>query len=226
VFRKVPEELQIHSASGSFFTIFSFVLMFFLMYSHWQSYQYAGTRQYIEMDSHQEDLLRLNFNISLLNIPCQHASVDMADHMGQQFVNITRHVRHFRLVTSKTNGNTIRSDEIIMKEENFPIWGSVSRQTHAGIHYSMPLTTKNFDDFMQKYELVLVNYYTPWCPYCKQLNPEWEKVAAQLRDHPEYSERVTLASVDCTDPQAVWLCRRAHIRAFPSMLVCMFLYVF
>uniref|UniRef100_H3H9T5 Endoplasmic reticulum vesicle transporter C-terminal domain-containing protein n=2 Tax=Phytophthora ramorum TaxID=164328 RepID=H3H9T5_PHYRM len=31
-----------------------------------------------------------------------------------------------------------------------------------------------------------------------------------------------MASVDCTDPDAVWLCRRAHIRAFPSMLIYMY----
>ncbi|RLN48262.1 hypothetical protein BBJ28_00000815, partial [Nothophytophthora sp. Chile5] len=33
---------------------------------------------------------------------------------------------------------------------------------------------------------------------------------------------VRMASVDCTDPEAVWLCRRAHIRAFPSMLIYMY----
>jgi thiol-disulfide isomerase/thioredoxin len=217
----VPEELQIGSASGRFFSLFSFALMGFLIMSHYQSYTYMGTKSIVTLDEHQEDRLRINFNVSLLAVPCAHASVDVSDHMGQRFVNVTRHIRHFRLGSSKEGSEVARLDEIVMDDHDkgIPIWGGTDRSTHKGVHYSTPLTNDNFDDYMRKYELVLVNFYAPWCPFCQQLNPEWERAAAQLDDHPEYSERVKMASVDCTDDKATWLCRRAHIRAFPSMLV-------
>ncbi|TMW58524.1 hypothetical protein Poli38472_010083 [Pythium oligandrum] len=221
LFRKIPEELQMNSSSGLLFSVVSLVTMTMLLFSHYRAFMSEGTRTYVTLDSHQEDQLRINFNVSLLAIPCDHASVDLSDHMGQQFTNITRHVRHFRLASGKSDFAVKRLDEVVLDDhaDGIPVWGGADRQTHRGVHYSTPLTTTTFTEFMSKYELVLVNYYAPWCPFCQKLNPEWERAAAQLQDHPEYSERVRMASVDCTDDDAIWLCRRAHIRAFPSMLI-------
>ncbi|GMF13972.1 unnamed protein product [Phytophthora lilii] len=195
-----------------------------LLLTHWEAYRLQSTKTTVVMDEHQEDRLRVNFNVSLLNVPCAVASVDLEDHMGQRFTNLTRHIRHFRLATDRRADQLQRLDEVVIDnhEKGIPVWGGVHRDTQTSVHYSTPLTSKTFDDFMAKYELVLVNFYAPWCPYCHQLHPEWERAAAQLPDHPEYSEMVRMASVDCTDPDAVWLCRRAHIRAFPSMLIYMY----
>ncbi|ETN02167.1 hypothetical protein F441_17067 [Phytophthora nicotianae CJ01A1] len=224
-FRHVPEDLKVHTYSGSFFSLLSFAIMGLLLITHWEAYRYQSTKTTVVMDEHQEDRLRVNFNVSLLNVPCSVASVDLEDHMGQRFTNLTRHIRHFRLAADRSSNQVERLDEVVIDnhEKGIPVWGGVHRDTKgANVHYSTPLTTKNFDDFMAKYELVLVNFYAPWCPFCHQLHPEWERAAAQLPDHPEYSEMVRMASVDCTDPEAVWLCRRAHIRAFPSMLIYMY----
>lgn len=220
-FRKVPDELQVHSSSGAFFSLCSFLVMGFLILSHYQSYRRASTRSIVTLDSHQEDRLRINFNVTLTAIPCRYASVDLSDHMGLKLTNITRHVRHFRVISSLSSNQTQRLEEVVIapSERALPVWGGAQRSAAEGIHYSTPLTTTTFSEFMQKYELVLVNYYAPWCPYSQVLHPEWERAAAQLQDHPEYAERVMMASVDCTDDNAAFLCRRAHVRAFPSMLI-------
>ncbi|CAH0487931.1 unnamed protein product [Peronospora farinosa] len=221
-FRHVPEDLKVHTYSGSFFSLLSFAVMGMLMLTHWKSYREQSTKTIVVMDEHQEDRLRVNFNVSLLNVPCTVASVDLEDYMGQRFTNLTRHIRHFRLATDGKTNEVQRTNEVVIDnhEKGVPIWGGVHRDTQGeNVHYSMPLTRKTFDDFMAKYELVLVNFYAPWCRFCHELHPEWERAAAQLPDHPEYSEMVRMASVDCTDPEAMPLCRRAHIRAFPSMLI-------
>uniref|UniRef100_M4BE25 Thioredoxin domain-containing protein n=2 Tax=Hyaloperonospora arabidopsidis (strain Emoy2) TaxID=559515 RepID=M4BE25_HYAAE len=222
-FRRVPEDLKVPTSSGSFFSLVSFTAMGFLLLSHWSAYTEPRTKTTVVLDEHQEDRLRVNFNVSLFNVPCAVASVDLEDFMGQQFTNLTRHIRHFRLATDSETMQVHRMDEVVIDnhEKGIPVWGGVHRETapDGNVHYSTPLTSKTFDDFMAKYELVLVNFYAPWCVFSHQLHPEWERAAAQLPDHPEYSEMVRMASVDCTDPDAIWLCRRAHIRAFPSMLI-------
>ncbi|CEG45504.1 protein pdi-like 5-4 [Plasmopara halstedii] len=224
-FRHVPEDLKVHTYSGSFFSLLSFAAMGLLLLNHWNAYQYQSVKTTVVMDEHQEDRLRVNFNVSLLNVPCAVASVDLEDHMGQRFTNLTRHIRHFQLAADTSTNKIQRLNEIIIDnhKKGIPVWGGVHRDTQgAKVHYSTPLTAKNFDDFMAKYELVLVNFYAPWCPFCHQLNPEWERAAAQLPDHPEYSEMVRMASVNCEDPDAVWLCRRSHVRGFPTMLIYMY----
>nr|CCA20033.1 thioredoxinlike protein putative [Albugo laibachii Nc14] len=222
LFRKVPEHLSERSSLGTVFTVLTLVLSVYLITVNFRSYQDTSIHSIVVMDDHQEDQLRINFNISLLAIPCQFASVDVSDYIGMQLINITRHLRHFQLATTAHSpGNVQRVQEIVIHDgdKGLPTWGGVSRTTREGVHYSHQLDTETFDMFMKKYELVLINYYAQWCPFSQQLNPEWEEAAAQLRDHPEYSETVAMATVDCTDQKSAWLCRRAHVRAFPSMLI-------
>ncbi|ETN14549.1 hypothetical protein PPTG_22149 [Phytophthora nicotianae INRA-310] len=197
LFKTVPEDLKVDTYSGRFFSLLPFAIMGLLL--------------------HQEDRLRVNFTVSLFNVPCSVASVDLEDRMGQRFTNLTRHIRHIRLAADRSSNEVQRLDEVVIDnhEKGIPVWGDVHRDTK--VQYSTPLTTKNFDDFMAIIELVLVTFYAPWCPFCHQLHPEWECTSAQLQDHPEYSEMVRMTSVDCTDPEAhvhaLYLQRTAQDRA-------------
>ncbi|RLN85664.1 hypothetical protein BBJ28_00024883, partial [Nothophytophthora sp. Chile5] len=77
--RHVPEDLQVHTIGGSFFSLLSFVVMGLLLVTHYEAYKAQSTKTTVVMDEHQEDRLRVNFNVSLLNVPCAVASVDLED---------------------------------------------------------------------------------------------------------------------------------------------------
>jgi thiol-disulfide isomerase/thioredoxin len=71
---------------------------------------------------------------------------------------------------------------------------------------------------MQHYDVVVVNFYAPWCPWCQRLAPVWEAVTDSV--HQRYSEedlRLRFAKVDCT--VQVDLCRKNQITAFPSIRI-------
>jgi thiol-disulfide isomerase/thioredoxin len=56
-----------------------------------------------------------------------------------------------------------------------------------------------------------VEYYAPWCGYCKQFAPQYVKVAKSLQG------LALVAAVNCDDKANARLCRAANIQGFPTI---------
>lgn len=54
------------------------------------------------------------------------------------------------------------------------------------IDISKPLDHKEFGVTLHRYPIVVVNFYAPWCPFCKRMEPSWE--AASKAVHEKYPE--------------------------------------
>jgi len=80
-----------------------------------------------------------------------------------------------------------------------------------GVEHVLTLTQSNFDSTLADNDLVLVEFFAPWCGHCKRLAPEYEKAASEL-----YGE-VPLAKVDCTVEKE--LCERYEVQGFPTIKI-------
>ncbi|KAJ6003212.1 hypothetical protein N7451_005759 [Penicillium sp. IBT 35674x] len=74
------------------------------------------------------------------------------------------------------------------------------------------LTQASFQDFIEENDLVLVNFYAPWCHYSKELAPNFEQAATVLK-----TDNIPLAKVDCTVERG--LCSYYGIRGYPTLKV-------
>ncbi|KAI5291958.1 protein disulfide-isomerase precursor [Ascosphaera acerosa] len=74
------------------------------------------------------------------------------------------------------------------------------------------LTTETFKDFIGEHELVLAEFYAPWCGHCKALAPEYELAAEQLAE-----KDIPVVKVDCT--QEMDLCREQGVQGYPTLKV-------
>ena len=74
------------------------------------------------------------------------------------------------------------------------------------------LTKDTFDDFVKTNDLVLAEFYAPWCGHCKALAPEYEDAATQLKD-----KKIKLAKVDCTEEAD--LCQSFGVEGYPTLKV-------
>ena len=58
---------------------------------------------------------------------------------------------------------------------------------------------------------VLVDYWAPWCSYCRRINPAYEKVAAQ------YGDELAVVKVNIDDEPL--LAEQEHIEVIPTLVL-------
>ena len=78
----------------------------------------------------------------------------------------------------------------------------------------MTAVNYNFEDFhraLHEGKTVLVDYWAPWCSYCRRINPAYEKIAEQ------YGQQFVVAKINIDDePQIV---NQEHIEVIPTLVL-------
>lgn len=74
------------------------------------------------------------------------------------------------------------------------------------------LTSENFTQVVSSSELMLVEFYAPWCGHCKRLAPDYSKAAKDLMEH-----GIALAKVDAT--QETDLAQQYGVTGYPTLKV-------
>ncbi|OLL25736.1 Protein disulfide-isomerase, partial [Neolecta irregularis DAH-3] len=76
----------------------------------------------------------------------------------------------------------------------------------------LQMTKATFDDFVKDHELLLAEFYAPWCGHCKMLAHEYEQAATKLKE-----QNIPLIKVDCTEEED--LCSEQEVQGYPTLKV-------
>ncbi|ORY98788.1 thioredoxin-like protein [Syncephalastrum racemosum] len=85
-------------------------------------------------------------------------------------------------------------------------------QTVLAADKVISLDQSNFDKQVLNEDLMLVEFFAPWCGHCKALAPEYEKAAGILEE-----KDIKLGKVDCTENQD--LCQEYEVRGYPTLKI-------
>jgi thiol-disulfide isomerase/thioredoxin len=163
------------------------------------------------------DELRVNFNVTLERLPCAYVSMELHNSIGTHRTNITRNIIKYQV---KTKGEVSHIVGVMDASEPRRITIQEVADTappEALNAKPVTLTPDNFESYVAKHDVVMVDFFAPWCVWCQRLHPVWENAAHEFAR--EFGPRkVGVAWVDCTMPQQDELCHTHHINAFPTIV--------
>ena len=76
---------------------------------------------------------------------------------------------------------------------------------------AMNINKEQFDKAMESGKAILVDFWAPWCSYCRRIGPAYDKVAAQ------YAESLDVVKVNIDDEPL--LANLEHIEVIPTLVL-------
>lgn len=226
-FRSVPKDLAEASASGALMTLVAIVVCSVLFMCEVTAFLTTKMRTDIVIDSNQDSQLRINFDVHMLDMSCDHITVGVWDAFGTDRMNITRNVQKQRTDhMGQDKGHAYTEDELIelefsdktfTKEERAELdadWSSSSDQ----------FKHDSFQSVVDAHDFTFVNFYADWCPHCRQFGPAWTKFEEginsgqaehEIKDADGVKANVRVLKINCVDFEET--CQEQKIHSFPSI---------
>ena len=76
---------------------------------------------------------------------------------------------------------------------------------------AMNINKEQFDKAMESGKAILVDFWAPWCSYCRRIGPAYDKVAAQ------YAQSLDVVKVNIDDEPL--LANLEHIEVIPTLVL-------
>lgn len=148
---------------GAVMSICAICVMAILFLSETMAFARTNLVTSIGIDENDAPQIRLNFNITLLDLHCDYVSVDVWDALGTNKQNVTKNVDKWQIDEEGTRR--------IFSGRNRDV-REVAHETHdmtlAQMHeanegsFLTDLTKDTFDEFMEENPMAFVDMYAPW----------------------------------------------------------------
>lgn len=182
MYRKVPTDLLEGTKRGSFFSICALGIMFTLFYLETQAFFTKTLIADLLVDTNKDEKLRLNFNITMLEIPCDFTIVDVVSVFGTE-QNVSQNVHKWELdgegQKARFQGRNKEQKEIKLHDETVTDSLEV---LHENGEDAIDMDGEELKAAIEKNDFLFVNFHTPGCAKCNQLAPTWETLAEVMHE--------------------------------------------
>jgi len=213
-YRKMPDDIAHATKTGAILSWAAAFLMGLLFLTELSSYLSGVVTTSFDIDTNSAQDIEIFLKITTPHVACQFLSIDASNVLGTRRTNISKSIQKYRITGDSF---TVFGDAVGDDAGNFEVVHA-DLAANAAMDHSIQMVGSNFDSELTSSDIVLVNFYAPWCPWSARLAPIWEATAALI--HAKYPiTTVKVARVDCTDPSVQLKCREHHINAFPTVRV-------
>lgn len=242
MYRKVPIDLLEGTRRGSILStlaIFSMVTLFFL---ETKAYFSSSLQTSLALDSNPETQVRVNFDITMMDLKCEYATIDAVSVLGTQ-QNVTQHVTKYAV---DQYGIKQRYKQRNLKQHDVQLYDRSIEESIEELHENgedaISLDAETLAVALEENTYVFVDFFANWCSHCRDLAPTWEtlaevmytaaenRVEEHISNNPhlehEYTDEdyhaavavelpVLIGKVDCVDHHD--LCTEMGIQAYPTL---------
>jgi len=96
-YRKIPKDLTETSTLSSILSVCAAIFMLILFIAEFWSFMTLRFSTNIVLDPNTDNLLRINFNITVLDLPCEFAMIDVVDVLGTRQDNVTKNINKWQV---------------------------------------------------------------------------------------------------------------------------------
>mmetsp|Transcript_49209 Transcript_49209/g.107090 ORF Transcript_49209/g.107090 Transcript_49209/m.107090 type:complete len:467 (+) Transcript_49209:2-1402(+) len=224
-FRSVPQDLAEASATGAGMTLVAFITCSVLFLCEFSAFISAKPRTDVLLDSNQDAMLRINFDVTMLDMACDHVTVGVWDAFGTERMNITSNVQKQKIDhKGKNSGRSYTEDELVELEYHDRTWSKeeLSELDSDWSSSSDQFKHSDFESVIDAHDFTFVNFYADWCPHCMQFSKPWGEFETKLNsgedpilDADGVKANVRALKVNCVDFEET--CQEQKIQAFPSV---------
>jgi thiol-disulfide isomerase/thioredoxin len=244
MFQRAPSDITETSLRGRILSGFAMAAMATLFLLETKAYfsKDIATTLSLASNSDTEQRIQLNFNITMMDLPCEYATVDVYSTIGFQ-KNVTKNVRKFPI---DEDGVLQQYEARNWHQDDVELWDPAVIETVDDLHSdgedAISLNEDTFPYAKDEFPFLFVKFYTSNCPDCDDFAPTWEALGEIVTDtsmhmvddfmeekgmdshhysDEEYEQAVNVMApvlvtrLDCGAHPAV--CNEQQIRAYPTM---------
>lgn len=236
MYRKVPVDLLEGTKRGSLLSSLAILTILILFGLETRAFLRSQWTTSLKLDDNEDPRIRLNFNITMLDLKCDFAVLDVVSVLGDA-QNVSAHVTKWQLdgagIRQRFQGARRRDEDLMLKDEKVT---ETIEELHENGEDAISVDEVTFEYALHQNEYLFVDFYAGWCSHCRDLAPTYEKLAEVMNDaadrvldekgHDDYTDEeyeharaverpVMIAKVDCVDHRH--LCIDQQIRAYPTL---------
>ena len=177
-YRKIPKDLTETSLHGTVLSVCASIFMLTLFVAEFWAFLSPQTITNVIVDPNTDSLLRINFNITVFDLACEFATIDVIDVLGTRNDNITKNVNKWKIdeagMRRAYQGRNVEQRDLL-HDVGHDLPALLANGQHA-----VAVPEADFDNWLTNHEYTLANFYAPWCVWCQRLEPVWEAFAEKV----------------------------------------------
>lgn len=221
LYPKTHRDLVEKTRIGGLVSLVALGVMGVLFFTELQAYLSSRFETTLTLDDNNDQALLIDFKLDLPKLPCHVVTVEVSDVFGTHKMNSASNVFKHKLDAEGVRGDLVggsvsstTAGRGMAATGKFSLLPTTPPADESDFEKS-PLAPADFDAAVESFDLVLVNFFAPWCPHCIRFAPIWAE-AGRLLDESPYADRVVLAKLDCNEHEH-YCAERHSIDRFPTV---------